>query len=230
MAGKLIVDNSAKAEMTEKIVYFLRDRYKNIELGNKEDPLDELIFILLTVKTDYRHYESIWKAFKKRFPSWERVIESDINDVATVILSGGMQNQKATRIVNALIYLQQTTNRFSLDFMNKLSDEDSEKFLLNIPGVGKKVARCVLLFSLHRQVLPIDSNIMRVAKRIGLIASGFNENENPDLLQEITPREIRHDFHVCLVSLGRELCTISSPRCIICPLVSMCNYGREVLK
>ncbi len=230
MAGKLIAGNSEKAELAERIVYSLCDRYQDVKLGNKEDPLDELIFILLTVRTDYRRYEGIWKTLKIHFPSWEKIIESDINEVAMLILYGGMQNQKASRIMNALIYLQQTTNRLSLDFLRGLLDEDSEKFLLNIPGVGKKIARCVMLFSLHRQVLPVDSNIIRVAKRIGLIASVFDDNKNSDLLQELTPREIRHDFHVYVVSLGRELCTISAPRCIICPLVPMCNYGRKVLK
>lgn len=230
MALKLTGNIIEKSELAKDIVSLLGYKYGGVDLGNKSDPLDELIFILLTVRTNYRLYEILWRNFKNRYNKWEQVIVADEEEIADTIILGGMQKQKANRILDVLTYLYKTTGKLSLDFLHELSDEDSEKFLRTIPGVGRKIARCVMLFALHKETLPVDSNILRVSRRIGLIGLDKNEGKNADLIQIIIPRENRHKFHVYAVSLGREICIINSPKCNLCPLIDLCNYGRGLNK
>lgn len=196
--------------------------YDFSDLGNKKDPLDELIFILLTVKTDHKIYGSLWESFKFRFPAWEDVLVTSIEEIASEISFGGLQKQKAMRIKNTLKKLKELTGKLDLNFLIYMDDRESEKFLMSLPGVGKKVARCVLMYSLGRNVFPIDSNIMRVCKRLGLIDFNCSNQGLYDKIQDIIPNELRYNLHVNMVRFGREICREGKPKCMICPITRFC--------
>ncbi len=73
---------------------------------------------------------------------------------------GGLQNQKASAAKGIIMHLIRKLGRPTLNPLKKMSDEECEKFLMSLPGVGKKVARCVMLYSLDRQVFPVDAQLM----------------------------------------------------------------------
>ena len=56
-----------------------------------------------------------------------------------------------------------------------MSDEDAEAYLVSLPGVGIKTAKCVLMYSLRRAVLPVDTHVARVSRRLGLLAVKFQD-------------------------------------------------------
>ncbi len=208
----------------------LREKYGNLQdLGNKQDPLDELIFILLTVRTDYRQYVPLWNNFTNHFRNWNEVLHSREEEVSVAIISGGLQRQKAQRIRESLAAIERLTGDLDLDFLRYFTDEEAEKFLLSLPGVGKKVAKCVMMYSLHRPVLPIDSNIIRVWGRIGLDGNNTTERMILNSLESKIPEGERYSFHTGLVGLGREICLRTKPKCGICPIVEYCVYGRSVV-
>jgi endonuclease-3 len=110
--------------------------------------------------------------------------------------------------------------------LHKMSDEDAEAFLLTLPGVGKKVARCVLMYSLGRQVSPVDTHCWRIARRLGWVRPTQKDKHcaprDMDRLQFKIPPELRHSLHVNMISLGCEICTASVPRCKECPIAVVC--------
>jgi endonuclease III len=107
-----------------------------------------------------------------------------------------------------------------------MSDEEAEAFLLSLPGVGKKVARCVLMYSLGRQVFPVDTHCWRIAQRLGWVRPTQKDKHcaprDMDRLQSKIPPELRHSLHVNMISLGREICAPTSPRCDECPISAWC--------
>jgi len=98
--------------------------------------------------------------------------------------------------------------------------------LLSLPGVGRKTARCILMYSLGREVFPVDTHCWRVAIRLGWIAPSCSNGrcypKDMDALQEKIPPELRYTLHVNMVSLGREICTMRQPKCPDCPLTHLC--------
>jgi endonuclease III len=92
--------------------------------------------------------------------------------------------------------------------------------------VGPKVARCVLLYSLDRQVFPVDSHCRRVLGRLGFLPPRVDIKASHDFLQAIVPTEIRRSLHVNLIHHGRQICVPRTPDCGRCALLSLCPTGR----
>ncbi len=95
-------------------------------------------------------------------------------------------------------------------------------YLVSLPGVGPKTARCVLMYSLGRYVLPVDTHVWRVSERLGWVAGGKHPDErrSAELEGKIDP-SLRYSLHVTMVAHGRKTCGVH-PRCERCVLEPLC--------
>ncbi len=203
-----------------KITRLLAQRYLDFDHYNKKNPLNELIFVLFSVMKSEPVYTRTYRNFKKSFPRYTDILNASIQDIAKSIYHGGQSMQKATAIQSITSILAERFGRPTLAPLKNMLDNECEVFLTSLPRVGKKVARCVMLYSLGRKVFPIDIHCRRIAIRLGWInATKFNE----DALQDMIPEELRFSLHVNLISLGREFCTARSPVCRLCPLTGICR-------
>ena len=95
-------------------------------------------------------------------------------------------------------------------------------FLTELPGVGRKTAACVLIFSFDRPEIPVDTHVHRVGGRLGLFRPNAPFEEAHDEMMAITPPEDAYELHVNLIRHGRGLCR-PRPRCDQCDLRRMCR-------
>ena len=95
-------------------------------------------------------------------------------------------------------------------------------WLKQLPGVGTKTANCVLLFSLGRPALPVDTHVFRVSKRLGLVDSRASVEQTHRLLESLVPSEDVYQFHLLLIEHGRRVCKAQRPRCHQCVLWEIC--------
>ncbi len=204
----------------------LKDRYCDFNHYNLKDPLDELLFIICSTKTGEASYRSTFRSLKETFPTHLHIAEAPAEYIARPIVSGGLSNQKAKAIRDLLDVIVEEFGEPTLKPLRKMSDEEAEAFLLSLPGVGKKVARCVLMYSLGRQVFPVDTHCWRIARRLGWVRPTQKDKHcaprDMDRLQSKIPPELRHSLHVNMISLGREVCTPTTPRCDECPISAWC--------
>ena len=108
--------------------------------------------------------------------------------------------------------------------------EQGRDYLCELPGVGRKTAACVLLFSFGRHDVPVDTHVYRVGSRLGLWREKASFDEAHDELLRLTDDDNAYEAHVLLIRHGRRLCTARAPDCPACPLKRMCPYGRERLR
>lgn len=210
-----------------RVAKLLQSRYGSPRHHNKDDPLDELVFILLSTKTSERAYLRTYDRLKTRFPDWFSILGTPSGTVHEVIAEGGLSRKKEAQIRATLLALAGPTpgdNKYALE---KMTDQELESFLAGLPGVGLKSARCVMMYSLGRRVFPVDTHCRRVLSRIGLIRFRRLTDAVQDEIQEIVPPRLRYDLHVDLVAHGRALCLAANPRCDDCPLTGECGYYRK---
>ena len=204
----------------------LAARYADFDHYNLTDPLDELLFIICSTKTAETSYRATFDKLKEAFPTPCALAEAPAEYIAKPIASGGLSGTKS-RSIRAL--LDAITARFgapTLEPLRNMSDRDAEAFLTALPNVGKKVARCVLMYALGRQVFPVDTHCWRIARRLGWVRrtqkDGHCAPRDADRLQARIPPELRFSLHVNLISLGREICTARKPNCAACPIDPWC--------
>lgn len=204
----------------------LKTRYRDFNHYNLKNPLDELLFIICSTKTGEASYRSTYRSLKEAFPTHYEIAEAPAEYIARPIFNGGLSNQKAKAIRDLLDIIVEKFGEPTLKPLRKMSDAEAEAFLLSLPGVGKKVARCVMMYSLGRQVFPVDTHCWRIARRLGWVRPTQKDKHcaprDMDRLQSKIPPELRHSLHVNMISLGRELCTPTAPRCDECPISALC--------
>jgi endonuclease-3 len=189
------------------------------------EPLDCLILTILSQNTNDRNRDKAFQRLKRHFPSWEDVLRGGPLKLEEVIRVGGLGRTKARRIYNLLQDLKVSRHGLTLEGLKDLPPGEAECSLLAIPGVGKKTARCVLLFALGQPAFPVDTHIMRVSRRMGWIPQRATPDRAHDILQGMIPPEAIFSLHLNLIRLGRRFCRPRVPMCGTCPIHDWCPQG-----
>ena len=116
-----------------------------------------------------------------------------------------------------------------LDWTETAPREESLEFLLSLPGVGRKTAACVLIFTWGIPEIPVDVHIHRVGGRLGLFPEKASFERAHDEMLAIVDPEDAYELHMNLIRHGRELCR-PKPRCGECELRRMCPWYRAERK
>jgi len=186
--------------------------------------VDELIRTILSQNTSDKNSVPAFWALKRRFGRWERVLKTPKASISAVIKHAGLANIKSARIVGVLRQIKEREGRISLARIKDMSAEDGLGYLKLLEGVGPKTAACVLLFSFGKPVMPVDTHIFRVTKRLGLIGPGLNIEEAHKVLTSMIPKDLIYELHLGIISHGRETCRASSPKCGSCVLYRVCAF------
>lgn len=193
---------------------------------NKATPLDTLIGTILSQNTNDNNSFKAYSKLKSSFKSWDEVEKLSIKKLEQIINVAGLGFQKATAIKKVLSYLKKGKGSLSLDYLVDNSDEEILTELTSFQGVGLKTASCVLLFSLERNVCPVDTHVHRTLNRIGIV-----KTSSPDktflAIKDFLPEKSAHTFHTNLIRLGRAICKPAKPGCAVCPLLKICKYDEK---
>lgn len=191
-------------------------------------PLDELVLTILSQNTNDRNRDIAYARLRSRFRGWQAVARAPLSEVEDAIKPGGISKVKSRRIQEILQTLEASNpGGLSLDWLEDASRERAFEFLEGLPGVGRKTAACVLLFSYDRPELPVDTHVYRVTSRLGLIRSKTSFEEAHEVLRELAEPQDAYELHVNLLRHGRRLCKSQRPLCDQCPLLRVCPFGRE---
>lgn len=194
------------------------------------DPLGALVLTILSQHTSDRNSERAFDNLRRAFPTWDVVREAPVGDIANAIRCGGLADSKAPRLQTVLQGIFERTGTTDLEFLRGLPTDEARVYLQSFPGVGPKTAACVLLFSLGRPVLPVDTHVFRVSHRVGLIPKRVGEARAHDALQAQLPPGRVYAFHVHLIRHGRRVCTALRPRCDACVLRARCDFGSAAVR
>ena len=206
----------------EKVIELLEQEYGPRQWQSDRDPIDVLIGTILSQNTSDTNSGRAFASLKASFGSWEAVAIAPAEHIAEVIKSGGLSQIKAVIIKQVLGQIEKEQGGISLDSLKSMNISETEDYLIRLPGVGHKTARCVLLFSLAKPSLPVDTHVFRVSKRLGLIDSRASIEKAHSLLQELTPPSKVYQFHVHMIEHGRRICHARQPRCNLCILIDIC--------
>jgi endonuclease-3 len=192
-------------------------------------PLDELVLTVLSQNTNDRNRDVAYERLRDRFSDWEAVARAPVAEIEDAIRPGGISKVKANRIKAMLGAIQAERGSLDLAFLADAPRAEALEFLERLPGVGRKTAACVLLFSFDRPELPVDTHVYRVASRLGLLRPRAPFDEAHDVMRTATDPADVFELHVNLIRHGRRLCSARAPACPECPLLEICPYGRRAV-
>lgn len=183
------------------------------------DPVAELVLTILSQNTSDTNSGRAFISLMRSYPSWQAIAEAPIDQVINAIKPGGLARQKAPRIQAVLRAVAEHSPAYDLEFLRHLPLEEARAWLRALPGVGPKTAACVLLFSLGRPALPVDTHVERVAKRLGLVPERSTAERAHGILESLVDPADYYPFHMLLIKHGRRTCAARVPACARCPLL-----------
>ena len=187
-------------------------------------PIAELVLTVLSQSTNDRNRDIAYLALRERFATWEAVRDAPVDEVEEAIRPGGISKVKSARIRSILRAIGETSSdrTLSLDWLAGETVEEAQRYLISLPGVGRKTAACVLLFALGMRDVPVDTHVSRVGTRLSLLPPGAPFEELHDVMLAITPRGDELELHLNLLRHGRRTCYARKPNCPGCALRRMC--------
>ena len=177
------------------------------------------------VMTFDRNSGAAYEAMRRAFPTWEGVMNAAPDVLEAALRPGGLARMKSRCIQDVLRALA-ARGELNLDYLAALPPAAAEEELLKFRGVGRKTARCVLLFALHKDVFPIDTHIERVLKRLGVIPESMSAEKAHTFIGPAVPEGRCLALHLNLIAHGRAVCHARNPECGHCILGEQCLYRR----
>jgi endonuclease-3 len=218
----------------------IRDRLRAVygipRMAPHGRPLDELVLTVLSQSTNDRNRDVAFLRLRERFGregiDWHAVLDAPVAEIEEAIRPGGISKVKSARIQRILEAIAEhphvpsdpsdPDDPLSLEWMRTAPIAESRAYLCALPGVGRKTAACVLLFSYGLRDIPVDTHVSRVGTRLGLFRPGAPFEELHDAMLALTPPGEELEFHVNLLRHGRRTCHARSPACDECALARMC--------
>jgi endonuclease III len=158
----------------------LQAAYGGADLGNFEDPLAETIYILLSLQTRETVYRRVFHELSERWTRWVDVLAADPADVEAALRPAGFHHRRAATLLRLLRCVEDADRErgigpfgdppgdLTLEFLRTTPTPEAERFLLSLPGIGPKSARCVLSYSLGRPAFAVDTHVARIFERLEL--------------------------------------------------------------
>lgn len=211
-----------------QVTNLLSAEYHDPSLKNHRDPLDEIVYILLSGKTNEANYEAAFWNLKARFPRWTGIDNAPLRRIQSAIKMAGMGDRRASLLRRLFRAIIKRFGMLDLSALASMSMERAEIELTQLPGVGRKTARCVLLYCFDFPTLPVDIHTYRLAIRLGILSRRVSYEQSHETLSMLVPTFLRRRFHVNAVAHGRFRCFARKPNCDGCPLVQYCSHPKAV--
>lgn len=199
----------------------LRKAYGRPEPRPHGAPVDELVLTVLSQNTNDRNRDVAYHRLRARFAGWEQARQAGPAEIEDAIRPGGLAPTKSVRIERILDALDAD----DLAWLAAAPVEEGRDFLVSLPGVGRKTAACVLLFSYGLHDVPVDTHVHRVGVRLGLFGEKDSLEACHDELNRLTGPDDGYEVHMALIRHGRRTCTARNPSCRECPLLDLCRFG-----
>jgi len=219
------------ARKGELVIERLESLFGNIKFGDdrwreQNEPFWLIAETILSQNTSSANSQAAFQSLFSRYQTVEAVSLADLQDIERVIKQAGLYETKA-RSVRAVA--REVTENYEGDTWAFIggSYQCARERLEKVAGVGPKTADVVLLFARDFDIIPVDTHVFRVSRRIGLAPQKGGYHAVKMALEDEIPPGKRKFAHVALIRLGREICVARGPLHLKCPLRDLCDYYQE---
>ena len=185
------------------------------ELFYKRD-YELVIAVMLSAQTTDRSVNAVTPILFEKYPSLDDLNKASLEDIEEILKPIGLYKNKAKNLKGIVKDL--------IERFNYVVPSDKEQ-LMTLPGVGNKTAGVIRAEIFQIPDLPVDTHILRIAKRLKLAKKDDEPIDVERKLKKIIPEERWIKSHHQLIHFGRYFCTARSPQCENCKIRDMCiNY------
>lgn len=205
------------SERIDLVMESLQQQY-DLRVFEDGDPYRVLIRTILSQRTRDDNTDRASAQLFSKYHTMVQIAQADPAELEPLIRPAGFYHVKAKRIVEV--------SRKLLDEFKGQVPEDM-KGLLELPGVGRKTANCVLVYGFQKPAIPVDVHVHRISNRLGLVNTKTPEETEVEL-EKIVPRDYWIELNDLMVQFGQTICRPQAPRHQECPLKEICDFYQNL--
>lgn len=179
-----------------------------------QTPFQLLIATILSAQTTDVKVNQVTKELFKEYPDVHAFMSLSEADLGQKIKTIGLHKSKAKNIMK--------TCRMLIELYDGEVPNNREE-LVKLAGVGRKTANVVLSNAFNVPAMAVDTHVLRVSNRIGLVKSKTPDQTEAQLTKLLPPERWTKTHHL-LIWHGRRICNARKPNCGECPLLDLCEY------
>lgn len=187
---------------------------RGLQMEEQGDPFKILIGTILSARSRDENTTKVVNRLFARFKTPQDLAAADIAEIKEIIHSIGFYNVKAERI-------KQVSQVLVSKFAGQVPSDIEQ--LLELPGVGRKTANCVLVYAFDKPAIPVDVHVHRISNRLGLVSTKMPEQTELEL-SRLVDRRLWTKVNDTFVMYGQNICLPVKPNCKVCDLKKMCRY------
>ena len=180
------------------------------------DPYHILVSEIMLQQTQVDRVLPKYHEWLEKFPSFEALAAAPENDVTGAWRPLGY-NIRPRR-------LQAIAKEAVASYGGKLPSDEAT--LLSFKGIGAYTAGAIRSFAFRERAAILDTNVARVLFRVFIGRGQPRTHATRKRLWMISaalvPVKRAFDFNQALMDFGAVLCTARKPKCLMCPLASVC--------
>ncbi len=180
--------------------------------------LSILIGTILSARTRDENTSVVVRKLFSRYRTARALAGAKVSDVEKIIKSTGFYHVKAKRIIKVASIIDSKYSGKVPQTLDKL---------IELPGVGRKTANCVLVYAFDKPAIPVDTHVHRISNRLGLVQTKTPEETEIDLMKKI-PKEHWIRINDTFVMYGQNICKPISPMCTVCQIKKECDYYKTI--
>ncbi|NND85973.1 MAG: endonuclease III [Nitrosopumilus sp.] len=176
-------------------------------------PFSILIGTILSARTKDEATTKAVKILFSKYKNPKELANAKVKDVEKIIKSIGFYHVKSKRIIEVAKIIH---TKYKDKVPNNLDT------LVELPGVGRKTANCVLVYAFEKPAIPVDIHVHRISNRLGLVNTKSPEDTEQELIKKI-PKKYWIDINDTFVMYGQNICKPVSPMCDVCKIKKRCK-------
>ena len=180
-------------------------------------PFSILIGTILSARTKDENTTKVVKSLFSRYKNAKALANAKVKDVEKIIRSIGFYHVKSRRIIEVAKII---------DSKYKGEVPDNLDRLVELPGVGRKTANCVLVYAFEKPAIPVDIHVHRISNRLGLVKTKTPEETEQELMKKI-PEKYWIEINDTFVMYGQNICKPISPMCDVCKIKQSCKFYKS---
>ena len=203
-----------KKERALNAVEVLKKEYPEAVCSlNYSNPFELLVAVRLSAQCTDARVNLVTPALFEKYKTLDDYCSADVRDIEKIIYSCGFYKSKAKSIIDMAKGVRE---RFGGIVPDNIDD------LITLNGVGRKTANLIVGDIYHKQSIVVDTHMIRIANRIGLVCEK-DPKKIEFALKKLIPAEESSDFCHRIVLFGRDTCPARKPKCDGCPMDFNCK-------
>ncbi|QLH10127.1 DNA lyase [Nitrosarchaeum sp. AC2] len=176
-----------------------------------------LIGTILSARTKDETTTKAVKMLFSKYKTPKELANAKVKDIEKIIRSIGFYHVKSKRIIEVSKIIDSKYNGIVPDSLDEL---------IQLPGVGRKTANCVLVYAFDKPAIPVDIHVHRISNRLGLVNTQSPEETELELMKKI-PKKYWIKINDTFVMYGQNICKPINPMCNVCKIKKNCKYYTE---